>query len=161
MRLPLQKAQALDPAGDAHNDEIDATIREQALAKREQCYEIIINALWSLKGGVPQREFGSPIRSTASQSALDPASRKRYICQIVQLGVQSLDRLFHEYLYRAMIDLDLEDELLEYGGPDLLPFLQSAGREATQEVAYFFLQSVLNCFLLTKSNTLKGANMRH
>lgn len=143
VRLPLQKAQALDPAGDAYNDEIDATVREQALVKREQCYEIIINALRSLKGGAPQKEFGSPIRSAASQSTLDPASRRKYICQIVQLGVQSPDRIFHKYLYRAMIDLGLENELLEYGGPDLLPFLQSAGREATQEVAYFFSQFIL------------------
>lgn len=142
MRLPLQKAQALDPAGDAYNEEIDATVREQALAQREQCYEIIISALRSLKGDTLQKEFGSPIRSAASQSVLDPASRKRYICQIVQLGVQSPDRIFHEYLYRAMIDLGLENELLEYGGSDLLPFLQSAGRESTQEVAYCF--SVFN-----------------
>lgn len=142
MRLPLQKAQALDPAGDAYNDDIDATVREQALAQRGQCYEIIIGALRSLKGDTLQREFGTPIRSTASQSALDPASRKKYICQIVQLGVQSPDRIFHEYLYQAMIDLGLENELLEYGGPDLLPFLQSAGRNSIHEVVYYlFLPS--------------------
>ncbi|PNY16164.1 nuclear pore complex protein Nup155-like protein, partial [Trifolium pratense] len=131
--LPLQKAQAIDPAGDAYNDEIDATVREQALAQREQCYEIIISALRSLKGDTLRKEFGSPIRS-ASQSALDPASRKTYISQIVQLGVQSPDRIFHEYLYQAMIDLGLENELLEYGGPDLLSFLQSAGRKPIHEV---------------------------
>lgn len=142
MRLPLQKAQALDPAGDAYNDDIDATVREQALAQRELCYEIIISALRSLKGDNLQREFGTPIKSTASQSALDPASRKKYICQIVQLGVQSPDRIFHEYLYQAMIDLGLENELLEYGGPDLLPFLQSAGRNSLHEVVYYlFLPS--------------------
>lgn len=142
MRLPLQKAQALDPAGDAYNDDIDATVREQALAQRELCYEIIISALRSLKGDNLQREFGTPIKSTASQSALDPASRKKYICQIVQLGVQSPDRIFHEYLYQAMIDLGLENELLEYGGPDLLPFLQSAGRNSIHEVVYYlFLPS--------------------
>jgi len=142
VRLPLQKAQAIDPAGDAYNDEIDATVREQALAQRGQCYEIIIGALRSLKGDTLQREFGTPIRSTASQSALDPASRKKYICQIVQLGVQSPDRIFHEYLYQAMIDLGLENELLEYGGPDLLPFLQSAGRNSLHEVVYYlFLPS--------------------
>ncbi|KAF7808616.1 nuclear pore complex protein NUP155 [Senna tora] len=134
VRLPLQKAQALDPAGDAYNDEIDVTVKEQALAQREQCYEIIISALRSLKGDSSQKEFGSPIRSASSQSVLDPSSRKKYICQIVQLGVQSPDRIFHEYLYRAMIDLGLENELLEYGGPDLLPFLQSAGRESIQEL---------------------------
>lgn len=81
-----------------------------------------------------QKEFGTPIRSIVSKSALDPASRKKYICQIVQLGVQSPDRIFHEYLYQAMIDLGLENELLEYGGPDLLPFLQSAGRKPIHEV---------------------------
>lgn len=36
VRLPLQKAQALDPAGDAYNDEIDEAVREQALSQREQ-----------------------------------------------------------------------------------------------------------------------------
>ncbi|OMO93980.1 Nucleoporin protein [Corchorus olitorius] len=134
VRLPLQKAQALDPAGDAFNEQIDPAVREYTIAQREQCYEIIVSALRSLKGEGSQREFGSPGRPAAARSALDQASRRKYICQIVQLGVQSPDRLFHEYLYRAMIDLGLEDELLEYGGPDLVPFLQAAGREPAQEV---------------------------
>ncbi|KAG2701550.1 hypothetical protein I3760_06G050800 [Carya illinoinensis] len=134
VRLPLQKAQALDPAGDAYNDQIDTATREYALAQREQCYEIIISALRSLKGDASQREFGSPARPATARSSLDQASRKKYICQIVQLGVQSSDKIFHEYLYRAMIEFGLENELLEYGGPDLVPFLQSAGREPMQEV---------------------------
>ncbi|OIT40388.1 PREDICTED: nuclear pore complex protein NUP155 [Nicotiana attenuata] len=131
--LPLQKAQALDPAGDAFNEQIDDGIRDHALAQREQCYEIIASALHSLKGEASKREFGSPIRPVA-QSTLDQASRKKYICQIVQLGVQSSDRVFHHYLYRTLINLGLEDELLEYGGPDLVPFLQNSGREPTNEV---------------------------
>ncbi|XP_044489198.1 nuclear pore complex protein NUP155 [Mangifera indica] len=134
VRLPLQKAQTLDPAGDAFNDQVDAATRDYALAQREQCYEIITSALRSLKGDSSPREFGSPVRPAAARSTLDPASRKKYICQIVQLGVQSPDRIFHEYLYRTMIDLGLENELLEYGGPDLVPFLQSAGREPLREV---------------------------
>lgn len=134
VRLPLQKAQALDPASDAFNDQIDAADREHAIAQRVQCYEIIISALRSLKGDTSQREFGSPLRPAAAQPVLDKVSRNKYICQIVQLGIQSPDRLFHEYLYRAMIDLGLENELLENGGPDLVPFLQSAAREHTQEV---------------------------
>ncbi|XP_050130719.1 nuclear pore complex protein NUP155-like isoform X2 [Malus sylvestris] len=125
VRLPLQKAQALDPAGDAFNDQIDAAVREHALAQREQCYEIVISALRSLKGEPSQREFGSPLRP-AARSVLDQVSRNKYISQIVQLGIQSPDRLFHEYLYHAMIDLGLENALLEYGGPDLVPFLESA-----------------------------------
>ncbi|KAI3816620.1 hypothetical protein L1987_16323 [Smallanthus sonchifolius] len=133
VRLPLQKASALDPAGDALNEQIEAGARAHALAQRERCYDIIINALRSLKGELSQREFGSPIRSSA-QSSLNLAERKKYICQVIQLGVQSSDRIFHEYLYRALIDLRLEDELLEFGGPDLVPFLQNAGREPTQEV---------------------------
>lgn len=139
VRLPLQKAQALDPAGDAFNDQIDAAIREHAIAQREQCYEIIISALCSLKGEPSQKEFGSPVRPAAPRSVLDQASRKKYLCQIVQLSVQSPDRLFHEFLYRAMIDLGFENELLEYGGPDLVPFLQSAGCEPMQEVLFCFL----------------------
>ncbi|GFZ15839.1 nucleoporin 155 [Actinidia rufa] len=133
VHLSLQKAHAMDPAGDAFNEQIDAGNREHALVRREQCYEIVASALCALKGETSPREFGSPIRPVA-QSALDPVSRKKCICQIVQLGVQSSDRLFHNYLYRALIDLGLENELLEYAGPDLVPFLKSAGREPVQEV---------------------------
>ncbi|PIA62568.1 hypothetical protein AQUCO_00200524v1 [Aquilegia coerulea] len=132
--LPLQKAQALDPSGDAFNEQLDEVIRENALSQRRQCYEIITRALCSLKGETEQREFGSPTRPTTKRLILDHASRKRYIRQIVQLGVQSPDKGFHEHLYRAMIDLGLETELLEYGGPDLVPFLQNAGRQPIQEV---------------------------
>ncbi|KAL6001329.1 hypothetical protein ACLOJK_007063 [Asimina triloba] len=137
VRLPLQKAQALDPSGDAFNEKADASHRESALVQREQCYEIIVNALRSLKGDVgkgPLREFGTPPQRTGVRPVLDPASRDRYIHQIVQLSVQWPDRSFHEYLYKAMIDMGLENELLEYGGSDLVPFLQSAGREPMQEV---------------------------
>ncbi|KAF5195837.1 Nuclear pore complex protein [Thalictrum thalictroides] len=134
VRLPLQKAQALDPSGDAFNEQLDESIRENALSQRRQCYEIITSALCSLKGETEQREFGSPTRPTAKRLLLDHASRKRYIRQIVQLGVQSPDKGFHEHLYRAMIGLGLETELLEYGGPDLVPFLQNAGRQPIQEV---------------------------
>ncbi|KAE8719630.1 NUP155 protein [Hibiscus syriacus] len=111
--LPLQKAQALDPAGDAFNEQIDQAIREYAISQIEH------SALRSLKGEGSQREFGSP---AAVKSVLDNASRRKFICQIVQHSVQSPDRIFHEYLYRTMIDLGLENELLEYGGPDLVLF---------------------------------------
>ncbi|XP_051144729.1 nuclear pore complex protein NUP155 isoform X2 [Andrographis paniculata] len=133
VRLPLQKAQAVDPAGDAFNEQIDAAIREYALSRRMQCYEIVANALRSLKGEVLKKEFGSPIRPVV-QSVLDPASRRKYICQIIQLGVQFSDRVFHEFLYRTLIDIGLDDELLEYGGPDLVQFLQNAARDPSQEV---------------------------
>ncbi|EPS59160.1 hypothetical protein M569_15648, partial [Genlisea aurea] len=135
VRLPLLRAQSLDPDGEAFNDRIDASVREQALSTRKQCYEIVGNALRSLKGEPSSgREFGSTIRPLI-QSALDPASRRKYVCQIIQLGVQSSDRIFHDYLYRTLIDLGLDDELLEYGGPDLVQFLQNAGRDnSSQEV---------------------------
>ena len=111
----MQKAQALDPDGDAFNDQIDASIREHALAQRKQCYEIIANALRSLVS-----------------SMLAEASRRQFISQIVHLGVQSTDRAFREYLYTTMIELGLENELLEYGGPDLVPFLKNAGSPASE-----------------------------
>ncbi|KAK1277616.1 hypothetical protein QJS04_geneDACA018797 [Acorus gramineus] len=121
VRLPLQKAQAFDS--------IDAHRGQDALAQRQQCFEIIANALRNLKG-----EVGSSMRYTSSGSVLDQASRDRYICQIVQLSVQWPDKAFHEYLYREMIEMGLENELLEYGGSDLVPFLQAAGCEHVQEV---------------------------
>ncbi|KMT15470.1 hypothetical protein BVRB_3g059730 [Beta vulgaris subsp. vulgaris] len=130
VHLPLQKAQVLDPAGDAYNEQIDSAIRERALAQREQCYEIITGALHNLKG----EAIGSPQKPVSARSILDPSSRKKYICQIVQLAVQSPDRIFHEYLYRTMVDLGLENELLEFGGPDLVPFLQHAVSEPKVEV---------------------------
>ncbi|XP_068659840.1 nuclear pore complex protein NUP155 [Aristolochia californica] len=135
VRLPLQKAQSLDPSGDALNDQIEPSHRENALKQREQCYAIITSALQSLKGdrGFTQREFGSSVRS-GPLAVLDPASRDKYIRQIVQLSIQWPDKAFHKHLYRAMIDLGLENELLEYGGQDLVSFLQSAGREPIQEV---------------------------
>ncbi|KAK9925018.1 hypothetical protein M0R45_033359 [Rubus argutus] len=123
VHLPLQKSQALDPEGDAFNNRIDAAIREDAVAQRVQCYEIIISALRSLKGAHSWREFGS-----SSRPVLDQV-RNRYICEIVQLGIRFPDRLFHEYLCRAMIDLGLENELFECGGPDLVPLLQRVAGE--------------------------------
>ncbi|KAL8150748.1 hypothetical protein V2J09_020556 [Rumex salicifolius] len=132
VRLPLQKAQALDPAGDAYSEQIDPTVREHAVALREQCYEIVTTALRNLKGDT-SRVSESPARPAAAKSIIDPASRKKYICQIVQLAVQSSDRLFHEYIYHTMIDLGLEDELLEYGGPDMVSFLRNAACEPTEE----------------------------
>lgn len=135
VRLPLQKAQALDPKSDAINGKIDPVIRDSALAQREQCYEIIMNALRSLKGDVGQKGTPKAFDTSVSVSAaLDPASRNRFIRQIIQLSVQWPDTDFHEHLYRTLIELGLENELLEYGGSDLVSFLQSAGRKPLQEV---------------------------
>ncbi|KAG9444484.1 hypothetical protein H6P81_015824 [Aristolochia fimbriata] len=135
VRLPLQKAQSLDPSGDALNDQIEPSRRENSLKQREQCYAIITNALCSLKGdgGLTQREFGSSVRG-GPRTLLDSASRDTYIRQIIQLSIQWPDKAFHEHLYHSMIDLGLENELLEYGGPDLVSFLQRAGKEPIHEV---------------------------
>ncbi|KAF5777212.1 hypothetical protein HanXRQr2_Chr12g0533011 [Helianthus annuus] len=154
VRLPLQKASALDSAGDTLNEQIEAGARAHALAQRERCYDIIITALRSLKGEeVSHKEFRSPIRSPA-QSSLNPATRKKYICQVIQLGVQSSDKIFHEYLYRALIDIGLEDELLEFGGPDLVPFLQNAMQTKYTELLarYYVLkrQHVLAALVLLR-----------
>ncbi|WOK93164.1 nuclear pore complex protein [Canna indica] len=136
VRLPLQKAQALDAKGNAFNLNIDPGRRDNTLVLREQCYDIIIDALRSLKGvgknGQPT-EFGASSKLHAGHS-LDQASRDMYIRQIIQLSVQWPDTAFHEHLYRALIELGLENELLDYGGSDLVPFLQSAGRNPLREV---------------------------
>ncbi|KAG0501951.1 hypothetical protein HPP92_002023 [Vanilla planifolia] len=121
VRLSLQKAQALDPNGDAFNSKIDPDRRANALVQREQCYEIIMTAVHSLTG-----EAG---KVSSPGNVLDQASRDTYIRQIIQLSVQWPDTAFHEYLYRTLIELGLENELLEYGGSDLVSFLQSAGRK--------------------------------
>ncbi|PKA52217.1 hypothetical protein AXF42_Ash010113 [Apostasia shenzhenica] len=126
VRLPLQKAQALDPHGDAFNVKSDPDRRNNALIQREQCYEIIMNALRSLKS-----ENG---KVSGAGNILDQASRNKYIRQIVQLSVQWPDAAFHVHLYRTLIELGFENELLEYGGSDLVSFLQSAGRKPLQEV---------------------------
>ncbi|KAG1334865.1 nuclear pore complex protein NUP155 [Cocos nucifera] len=137
VRLPLQKAQALYSSGLVVDGRIDPRTHDSAVAEREQCYEIIMNALRSLKGvgqnGL-QREFGNSVRLPGTGSVLDQASRDRYIRQIIQLSVQWPDTAFHEHLYRTMIELGLENELLEYGGSDLVAFLQSAGRKPLLEV---------------------------
>ncbi|KAL5699380.1 hypothetical protein ACHQM5_030294 [Ranunculus cassubicifolius] len=131
VRLPLQKAESLDPSGNALNEQLDESIRESALSQRRQCYDIITSALYSLRGEI---SAGSPTtRPTLKKSGLDSSSRNRYIRQIVQLSVQSPDRVFHDYLYKTMIDLGLENELLEYGGPDLVPFLQNAGHSMSSD----------------------------
>ncbi|XP_010932548.2 nuclear pore complex protein NUP155 isoform X1 [Elaeis guineensis] len=134
VRLPLQKAQALDPKGDAFNDKIDPGNRDYALAQRERCYNIIINALGSLAQKGTQTEFSASVRFSGMRSVLDQASRDKYIHQIIQLSVQWPDTAFHKYLYRTLIVLGLENELLEYGGTDLVLFLQNAGRKPTEEV---------------------------
>uniref|UniRef100_A0A0E0HPH2 Uncharacterized protein n=1 Tax=Oryza nivara TaxID=4536 RepID=A0A0E0HPH2_ORYNI len=132
VRLPLQKAQALDSNADVINGQIDARHHDTIIAQREQCYKIVMNALRTLKG-VGQSGTQGADKSSASVTALDPASRGKYIRQIIQLSVQWPDTVFHEHLYRTLIELGLENELLEYGGSDLVAFLQSAGRKHHEE----------------------------
>ncbi|CAN6191562.1 unnamed protein product [Urochloa humidicola] len=133
VRLPLQKAQSLDSNADVINGQIDPTHHDMIMLQREQCYEIVMNALRTLKG-VGKSGMQGADKSSGSGTAVDPASRSNYIKQIIQLSVQWPDTIFHEYLYRTLIELGLENELLEYGGSDLVSFLQSAGRKHQEEV---------------------------
>ncbi|KAL5210921.1 hypothetical protein ABZP36_006544 [Zizania latifolia] len=133
VRLPLQKAQALDSNADVINGQIDARHHDTITAQREQCYKIVMNALRTLKGGGQSGTQGAD-NSSGSVTALAPASRGKYIKQIIQLSVQWPDTVFHEHLYRTLIELGLENELLEYGGSDLVAFLQSAGHKHHEEV---------------------------
>lgn len=155
VELPLQKARALDPAEDAINEQIDPNRRQAALALREQCYEVVMNALRSLKGEPSHKrlhtEFGSPVRHTASRPLLDQASQDRYIRQIIQLSIRWPDKAFHEYLYRTMIELGLENELLELAGPDLVPFLQSASREQSKSGNLTFKSTVPSAPFMTRT----------
>ena len=134
VRLPLQKAQALDSNADVINGQIDPKHHDMILWQREQCYEIVMNALRTLKGAGQSGMQGAD-KSSGLATAVDPASRSKYIKQIIQLSVQWPDTVFHEHLYRTLIELGLENELLEYGGSDLVSFLQSAGRKHQEEVS--------------------------
>ncbi|ONL95269.1 Nuclear pore complex protein NUP155 [Zea mays] len=133
VRLPLQKAQALDSNADIINGQIDPRHHDTIMLQREQCYRIVMDALCTLKG-VGHSRMQSADKSSALATAADPASRSKYIKQIIQLSVQWPDTVFHEHLYRTLIELGLENELLEYGGSDLVSFLQSAGRKHQEEV---------------------------
>ncbi|XP_066397154.1 nuclear pore complex protein NUP155-like isoform X2 [Miscanthus floridulus] len=133
VRLSLQKAQALDSNADVINGQIDPMHHDTIMLQREQCYEIVMNALRTLKG-VGHSRMQSADKSSGLATAVDPASRSKYIKQIIQLSVQWPDTVFHEHLYRTLIELGLENELLEYGGSDLVSFLQSAGRKHQEEV---------------------------
>ncbi|KAL2622102.1 hypothetical protein R1flu_002307 [Riccia fluitans] len=128
VELPLRKARALDPAEDAFNESVEEGQRQAALAARKQCYDIVTNALRTLKAKNGQRgDMGASVRPVPSVASLDDTARETYIRQIVQLGVRWPDRAFHRSLYQTMIELGMEEELLELAGPDLVPFLQSAG----------------------------------
>ncbi|KAJ4820016.1 Nuclear pore complex protein Nup155 [Rhynchospora pubera] len=101
VRLPLQKAQNLESSPSSNPMAI------------EECYEIVTNALRNLQGSGVQ--------------GMDPASRIRYTRQVIQLSMEQSSTAFREHLYRTLINLGLENELLEFGGPDLVEFLQSGG----------------------------------
>jgi len=143
VELPLRKARAVDPAEDAFNKSVGEGQQMAALAVRRQCYDVVINALHSLKGqSVTENGHGSKVSfSTPSipgaRLLLDEAARGSYIHQIVQLSVRWPDTAFHEYLYQTMMELGLSQELLELGGPDLVPFLQRAGNYQTTKVIIF------------------------
>ncbi|KAL3691956.1 hypothetical protein R1sor_005607 [Riccia sorocarpa] len=128
VELPLRKARALDPAEDAFNESVEESQRQAALAARQQCYDVVTNALRTLKAKNGQRaDMGPSMRPVPSVFSLDDTAREAYVRQIVQLGVRWPDRAFHRCLYQTMIELGMEEELLELAGPDFVPFLQSAG----------------------------------
>lgn len=138
VELPLRKARAVDPSEDAFNESIDEGRRQSALVARRQCYDVVTNALRSLKGQSSAEIGSTKVLFSASgpgaRLLLDEAARESYIRQIVQLGVRWPDNAFHECLYETMIELGLTQELLDLGGPDLVTFLQNAGNYQTTKV---------------------------
>jgi nuclear pore complex protein Nup155 len=133
VELPLRKAKVLDPNEDAFNEHIDENRRELALLARRQCYEIVGNALRHLKDATTQSNVRSGFVS-GQNLITDVALRDKYIRQIIQLSMRCPDQAFHEYLYQTMMEVGLEAELLELGGPDLVPFLQNAGSRQISKV---------------------------
>lgn len=136
VELPLRKARALDPGEDAFNVAGEESRRQAALSARQQCYDVVTNALRAIKGSTGKSsEAGTPTKQALnSRPSLDDAARETYVRQIVQLGVRWPDRAFHRALYQTMIELGMENELLELAGPDLVSFLQSAGNYQTSQV---------------------------
>ena len=139
MELPLRKARAVDPSEDAFNGSIEEGRRQAALAARRQCYDVVTNALRSLKGQGTAEGGNTKVAfsgcAPGARLLLDEAARESYIRQIVQLGVRWPDNAFHECLYQTMIELGLTQELLDLAGPDLVTFLQSAGNYQSTKVA--------------------------
>jgi nuclear pore complex protein Nup155 len=103
------------------------------MLQHEQCYEIVMNALRTLKG-VGKVECKVQLSHLVA-TVVDPFSRSKYIKQIIQLSVRWPETVFHEHLYRTLLEFGLENELLEYGGSDLVSFLQSAGRKHQEELS--------------------------
>lgn len=138
VELPLKKARTVDPSEDAFNGSIEEGRRQSALAARRQCYDVVTNALRSLKGQATAEIGKTKVSFSGSAPGarllLDEAARESYIRQIVQLGVRWPDNAFHECLYQTMIELGLTQELLDLGGPDLVTFLQNAGNYQTAKV---------------------------
>lgn len=152
VELPLRKARALDPSEDAFNESVEEGRRQAALAARRQCYDVVTNALRSLKGQSTSENGNSKISFSApvpgARLLLDEAARESYIRQIVQLSVRWPDTAFHECLYQTMIELGLTQELLELGGPDLVPFLQSAGNYQTTKVQHLLSELSVCCVVV-------------
>lgn len=134
VELPRRRAHVLDPTDDALNENLDDETRQTAAVKRHQCYDVVIEALRALTGGDIQSplngiQFAGP-RPTGV-AALNSDQRREFAIEIIQRGVQSTDKLLHERLYAALVELGMEKELLEMGGDDLEDFLRGAGNLGT------------------------------
>ncbi|KAJ3674127.1 hypothetical protein LUZ60_006119 [Juncus effusus] len=129
--LPLQKAKEL-----ASNPDSDPT-------QIHECYSIITNALRNL------------IQPQTLTLTLDEASRSQHMRQLIQLGLESTDSAFHEHLYKTLIELGLENELLQFGGPDLVDFLKNSSH-STREGNNIGLGTVKYLDLLAKYYVSKG-----
>lgn len=100
VELPLRKAQAVDPAGDATNERIDPERRAAAVQARDACYQVVTNVLKDLVAGKP--EFAAPGGRGGGQM-LPPAARKEDARALVGLAMRQGDRLFHERVYQVRL----------------------------------------------------------
>jgi nuclear pore complex protein Nup155 len=99
VELPLRKAQAIDPAGDATNERIDPERRTAAIQARDACYQVVTDVLKNLVAGKP--EFAPPGGRTGP-AILPPAARKEDARALVGRAMRQADRLFHERMYQVM-----------------------------------------------------------
>jgi hypothetical protein len=87
------------------------------MAAREKCYQCVTNALAAL----------ARHSVMCGGRALTAAECEEDTKRLLAVAMKSRDTLFLEHLYKAMLELGLESELLDHGSNALEAYLSKAG----------------------------------